>query len=396
MKRLALLFVVICGIAQAQTNVAAYVYNSSTFAWTPLAASSGTAVQFVPSTAVQLYGQLSSGAWTPCLTSGNCGSGSGGGDTITSPNGTLTVGGTATATTLDVANSLTLSNSNSGASSGTAFNGSAAVTLSANTLGAGSLSNANTWSAVNTFSLNGAASASALNFTGTVYSGGNGTTTFPYIYRNCSGATAVTTFNTAGTDLGFNECSGFTGNFLAGFVNGGGVAFSISSGGSYSGASHISTRTNNTAFMQIANTGTATVSVCNVPSANGLYFSGTYWNGSASTANSLSFIPTCTVGTNGAWTLTLANSAAIPLNFVVSGSIAPASARKGTFVCTAAGTITIANTNELATSDVIISMNTAGGTITTPPAMKTVTAGTGFTVLCGASDTSTYNYDILN
>jgi hypothetical protein len=71
-------------------------------------------------------------------------------------------------------------------------------------------------------------------------------------------------------------------------------------------------------------------------------------------------------------------------------------ARKGTFVCTAAGTITISNTNELLTSDVIISLNTAGGTISTSPAMKTVTSGTGFTVLCGAADTSTYNYSILN
>jgi hypothetical protein len=72
------------------------------------------------------------------------------------------------------------------------------------------------------------------------------------------------------------------------------------------------------------------------------------------------------------------------------------SARKGTFTCTSGGTITISNTNELATSDVIISLNTAGGTISTAPAMKTVTAGTGFSVLCGAADTSTYNYDILN
>lgn len=71
-------------------------------------------------------------------------------------------------------------------------------------------------------------------------------------------------------------------------------------------------------------------------------------------------------------------------------------ARKGTFVCTGAGTISIANANEAITSDVVISLNIAGGTITTPPAMKTVTAGTGFTVLCGATDTSTYNYDILN
>ena len=89
-----------------------------------------------------------------------------------------------------------------------------------------------------------------------------------------------------------------------------------------------------------------------------------------------------------------------PLSCITTGctvaSVVTAAARKGTFVCTNAGTITILNANETVTSDVIISMNTAGGTITTPPAMKTVTAGTGFTVLCGATDTSTYNYSILN
>ncbi len=39
-----------------------------------------------------------------------------------------------------------------------------------------------------------------------------------------------------------------------------------------------------------------------------------------------------------------------------------------------------------------------GCTVAAAPAMKTVTAGTGFTVLCATSDTSTYtyNYDILN
>jgi hypothetical protein len=76
--------------------------------------------------------------------------------------------------------------------------------------------------------------------------------------------------------------------------------------------------------------------------------------------------------------------------------LSPASARKGTFICTAAGTITISNTNELATSDVTISLNTVGGTISTRPAMNGVTSGTGFTVLCGAADTSTYNYTIWN
>lgn len=95
------------------------------------------------------------------------------------------------------------------------------------------------------------------------------------------------------------------------------------------------------------------------------------------------------VGTTGQFTVSGAGA-------VTAASLAVAAARKGTFVCTNAGTITITNANELVTSDVIISMNTAGGTITTPPAMKTVTSGTGFTVLCGATDTSTYNYTILN
>jgi hypothetical protein len=80
----------------------------------------------------------------------------------------------------------------------------------------------------------------------------------------------------------------------------------------------------------------------------------------------------------------------------VGGATTFPAARVGTFVCTNAGTITITNANIIATSNVIISMNAQGGTITTPPAMKTVTPGTGFTVLCGATDTSTYNYVILN
>jgi hypothetical protein len=80
----------------------------------------------------------------------------------------------------------------------------------------------------------------------------------------------------------------------------------------------------------------------------------------------------------------------------LTGAVTFPAARVGTFVCTAAGTITITNSNMAATSNVIISMNVQGGTITTPPAMKTVTPGTGFSVLCGATDTSTYNYVILN
>lgn len=73
-----------------------------------------------------------------------------------------------------------------------------------------------------------------------------------------------------------------------------------------------------------------------------------------------------------------------------------ASGRRGTFVCSGAGTISIANATFASLSDVVISMAAQGGTITTPPAFKSVAAGTGFLVLCGATDTSTYNYLILN
>lgn len=113
------------------------------------------------------------------------------------------------------------------------------------------------------------------------------------------------------------------------------------------------------------------------------------------TVTAPTFSATTSITNAGGYTQT--GTAANTFTGSVTGlSFVTSSGRKGTFVCTAGGTITVANANELVTSDVIISLNTIGGTITTPPAMKTVTAGTGFTVLCGATDTSTYNYDILN
>ena len=51
---------------------------------------------------------------------------------------------------------------------------------------------------------NSGASSAAFTEAGTAYTGGSGTTTFPYNYYNCSGSTAVSTFNTAGTIWGIN------------------------------------------------------------------------------------------------------------------------------------------------------------------------------------------------
>lgn len=79
-------------------------------------------------------------------------------------------------------------------------------------------------------SQNGAASASAVSITGTPFTGGSGTTTFPLFYLN-SGGTAPTSFSTSGTVIGINAPSGFVGRFLDFRVNGGTQAFSVGSTG---------------------------------------------------------------------------------------------------------------------------------------------------------------------
>lgn len=67
----------------------------------------------------------------------------------------------------------------------------------------------------------------------------------------------------------------------------------------------------------------------------------------------------------------------------------------GTFIANGASAVTVSATSVLATSMIFISLKTVGGTVGAVPAVKTITAGTGFTVAGTASDTSTYSYLIL-
>jgi hypothetical protein len=76
-----------------------------------------------------------------------------------------------------------------------------------------------TFSGSDTFSFAPGASQSAITLTGSPYAAGTATTSFPLLYLN-SGA-APTTFSTAGTMLGINEPSGFTGNAIDIHNNGG-------------------------------------------------------------------------------------------------------------------------------------------------------------------------------
>lgn len=57
--------------------------------------------------------------------------------------------------------------------------------------------------------------------------------------------------------------------------------------------------------------------------------------------------------------------------------------------------VTVANAKVTASSIIVFTLKTVGGTVGTPPQIETITPGTGFTVQGAASDTSTYNYLIM-
>lgn len=104
---LSLLAVVLCvqGFAQGPPAKAAYLFNVSLGTWvadtTTTDAGAGDLPNAPPAAALYCL-NTATNQWTPATTSGNCfGSGSGG-DTITSPNSTLNVGGSSSATTLDL------------------------------------------------------------------------------------------------------------------------------------------------------------------------------------------------------------------------------------------------------------------------------------------------------
>jgi hypothetical protein len=71
--------------------------------------------------------------------------------------------------------------------------------------------------------------------------------------------------------------------------------------------------------------------------------------------------------------------------------------KSGTFTAlTGGGPVTVANAAVTATSQVLITLKTVGGTVTVGgPYIATITPGTGFTVTNGSGDTSVYNYAIL-
>lgn len=100
----------------------------------------------------------------------------------------------------------------------------------------------------------------------------------------------------------------------------------------------------------------------------------------------------------GAIALTSVTASQNPILVKVKGGTVPSitAFASGTTVLVA-GASTVANTAVTANSQVLLTLKTVGGTIAAQPYVATITPGTGFTVAGGGgSNTSTYNYAIIN
>lgn len=125
----------------------------------------------------------------------------------TTPALTFTLG----AITPSSVNALTLA---AAATGFTIAGGTSSKTLTVlNTGTAALLGIAQTFSAANIFSVNGAASTPALSLTGTLFTGGSATTTKPLFNIEPTGTTS-TGWSTSGTMFGVNAASGFAGNLV--------------------------------------------------------------------------------------------------------------------------------------------------------------------------------------
>lgn len=70
--------------------------------------------------------------------------------------------------------------------------------------------------------------------------------------------------------------------------------------------------------------------------------------------------------------------------------------KNGTFTCNGTSAVTVTDKNVQSNSLIVVGLKTVGGTVGALPSVKTITAGTGFTISGTASDTSVYWYLIIN
>jgi hypothetical protein len=237
--KLLILSLLIAPVAMAQslsnvpTRFAAYVSSDGSGnpgTWQPLTGTGGTSIQFVPQPIAIYYstdGTGNPGTWAAW----NGSSSSGGAVSSVFGRTGAVVATTGDYTAAQVTHALDLSSvaaqtmsGNLIMASGQSLNtgiirdsaGNAAVAL----LGA-------RW----TYAASGALSLPTALWTGSpIATGGTGTTTFPMVFMQPTGATASSTWNTAGTFSGVNAPTGFAGNFFD-YQLAGAARLSLSAGG---------------------------------------------------------------------------------------------------------------------------------------------------------------------
>jgi hypothetical protein len=67
----------------------------------------------------------------------------------------------------------------------------------------------------------------------------------------------------------------------------------------------------------------------------------------------------------------------------------------GTFVCNGTTAVTVVEPAVALGDVIVVGLRVVGGTVGAVPSVKTITAGTGFTISGTASDTSTYQYAVI-
>lgn len=136
---------------------------------------------------------------------------------------------------------------------------------------------------------------------------------------------------------------------------------------------------------------------------------GLYWisaNSFGLAANGVVQATITTAGINGilggttpaaASVTTIAASGSTTYSVATAGPILKQGANGlvGTFVANGSTPVTVSNSSVAISDCIIISLNTVGGTVGVQPHVATITGATGFTVVCTASDTSTYNYCLI-
>lgn len=192
-------------------------------------------------------------------------------------------------------------------------------------------------------------------------SGGTGTSTKPYAYLDQAysvGGTEPTTWSTSGTELGMNAPSGFAGNFLDFYVNGGASVFSINASGTVKGASFVTSGGTSSKFVKgdgsLDSTayGIGSVTTASVVSANG--FAGSVATATTTPAITLSTSVTGILKGNG----TAISAAAAGADYLATSANARATAQTAA-VTLATFTVPAADTTYLVSANVNVTASTA-------------------------------------